>query len=143
MKVALSFFALLLSLSAASAADPAPVPVPRPIFFAAGAKSGTVGGHVLRGERNLYSVAAEAGQFMTVSITAPANNAVFQIYEPETRVGRGADGIVEFAGKALPGARESEDATRWAGRLPMRGTYLIVVGSTRGNAGFSMDVKIE
>ncbi|MDB5489081.1 MAG: hypothetical protein JWQ58_2796, partial [Reyranella sp.] len=36
-----------------------------------------------------------------------------------------------------------EDATRWAGRLPRKGTYIIAVGSTRGNANYSMDVKIE
>ena len=36
-----------------------------------------------------------------------------------------------------------EDATRWTGRLPRKGTYIIAIGSTRGNANYSMDVKIE
>ncbi len=146
MKIALSFLSLLLSLSAASAADPItvpPIPVPRPIFFAAGGKSGTVGGHVLRGERNLYSLIADAGQLLTVSITTPDNNAVFQIYEPGAKIERDANGTLRFTGKALHAAGEAEDATRWAGRLPSRGTYIIVIGSTRGNASYSMDVKIE
>ncbi|HEY6981731.1 hypothetical protein [Reyranella sp.] len=32
---------------------------------------------------------------------------------------------------------------RWSGRLPRAGTYLIVIGSTRGNARYSIDVKVE
>lgn len=36
-----------------------------------------------------------------------------------------------------------EDATRWTGRLTRKGTYIIAIGSTHGNANFSMDVKIE
>jgi hypothetical protein len=142
MRLAASFFlCFVFLLSGALAADP--VPTPRPIFFAAGASKGTVGGHVLRGERNLYSITAGAGQTMTVTITAPEGNAAFQIFEPGTTVGRDNDGILEFKGTALRGADETDDATRWTGRLPRRGTYLIVVGSTRGNAGYTMDVKIE
>ncbi len=137
--------ALLLAASVANAADPAsqPVPKPRAIFFATGSSRGTVGGHVLRGERDLYSLAAKVGQIMTVTITAPDDNAVFQIYEPGTKVDRDSDGILEFKGKALPAANDGDDTTRWTGRLPLTGTYLIVIGSTRGNARYSMDVKIE
>jgi hypothetical protein len=120
-----------------------PVPTPKPVFFAHGATSGTVGGHVLRGDRALYSLKAAAGQILTVTITTPDDNAVFQIYEPDAAVGRDADGLLEFKGKPLHGASDSEDTTRWQGRLPRAGTYLIVVGSTRGNARFSMDVKLE
>lgn len=120
-----------------------PVPVPKPIFFARGSSSGTAGGHVLRGERALYSLKAAAGQTLTVTITTPDDNAVFQIYQPDTAIGRDADGLLEFKGTALHGAADGEDATRWSGRLPRAGTYLIVVGSTRGNARYSMDVKVE
>jgi hypothetical protein len=120
-----------------------PVPTPKPVFFAHGSGTGTVGGHVVRGERALYSVKAVAGQTMTVTITTPDDNAVFQIYEPDASVGRDGDGLLEFKGKPLHGAADGEDATRWQGRLPRAGLYLIVVGSTRGNARFSMDVKVE
>ena len=144
MKTVLAFLALVLSFAAEAAVMAAePIPSPKPIFFATGSTSGTVGGRVLRGERNLYSVSAKAGQTMTVSLTTPDGNAVFQLYEPGTTIGRDNDGLLEFHGKALHGTADGEDATRWSDRLPKSGTYLIVVGSTRGNARFSMDVKIE
>jgi hypothetical protein len=136
--------ALLLGAAAAAAAGAAePVPTPKMIFFATGSTRGTAGGHVLRGSRNLYSVKAGAGQVMTVTITAPDDNAVFQIYEPGAQIGRDADGLLQFTGKALAHADDGDDATRWSGRLPRTGTYLIVIGSTRGDARYSMDVKIE
>jgi hypothetical protein len=133
--------ALLLGLGAARAAEP--VPTPRMIFFATGSTRGTVGGHVMRGARHLYSLKGSAGQIMTVTITAPDDNAVFQIYEPGAEVTRDADGLLQFGGAALAHAGETDDATRWSGRMPRTGTYLIVVGSTRGNARYSIDVKIE
>jgi len=119
------------------------VPTPKMIFFATGSTRGTAGGHVLRGARDLYSLKAIASQVLTVTITAPDDNAVFQIYEPGTQIGRDADGLLQFTGKALARADDGDDATRWSGRLPRTGTYLIVVGSTRGNARYSMDIKIE
>jgi len=135
---------LALSFGAEAAVMAAePIPSPKPIFFATGSTSGTVGGRVLRGERNLYSLNAKAGQNMTVTLTTPDGNAVFQLYEPGTTIGRDNDGLLEFHGQTLHGAGDSEDATRWSGRLPKTGTYLIVIGSTRGSARFSMDVKIE
>jgi hypothetical protein len=145
MKVFLSVFsslALFLSATAVSAAEP--IPSPKPIYFATGSSSGTEGGHVLRGERALYSVKIPpGGATLTVTLTAPDDNAVFQIYEPGTTIGRDNDGLLEFQGKALHGAEEGEDATRWKGQLKRPGVYLIVIGSTRGNAKFSMDVKVE
>ena len=136
-------FVLVLLLGAQSAIAVEPVPTPRKIFFATGSTRGTIGGHVLRGARDLYSLTATAGQFMTVTLTTPDDNAVFQIYEPGTTLGRDADGILEFHGASLHVAGDGNDATRWSGRLPRTGTYLIAVGSTRGNARYSMDVRIE
>ncbi|HTR88041.1 MAG TPA: hypothetical protein VMI56_26395 [Reyranella sp.] len=141
MRILLTF--LLLGLGAAMAQAAEPVPTPKAIFFAKGASRGTVGGHVLRGARDLYSLKAAAGQIMTINMTAPDDNAVFQIYEPGTSIARDADGLLEFRGKALHGAADGEDATRWNGRLTHSGTYIIVVGSTRGNARYSLDVTIE
>ena len=133
---------VLLPLNLAIAAEP--VPTPKKIFFATGSTRGMAGRpHVLRGERDLYSVNASAGQFMTVTLTTPDDNAVFQIYEPGTTLGRDADGVLEFHGTSLHVAGDGNDATRWSGRLPRTGTYLIAVGSTRGNARYSMDIRIE
>jgi len=134
---------LTLPLGPAAAVAAEPVPTPKVIFFATGSTRGTVGGHVMRGARHLYSVKALAGQYMTVTITAPDDNAVFQIYEPGAEVTRDSDGLLTFTGAALVHAGEGDDATRWSGRLPKSGGYLVVVGSTRGNARYSMDVKIE
>jgi len=144
MKTALALLALMLSVAAQVAAMAAePIPSPKPIFFQTGSTSGTVGGRVVRSNRDLYSVKGTAGQSMTVTMTAPDDNVVFQLYEPGTTIGRDNDGLLEFHGQALHGAAEGEDTTRWQGRLPKSGTYLIVVGSTRGNGRYSMDVKIE
>jgi hypothetical protein len=145
MKIFLSVFcswALFMSATAASAAEP--IPSPKPIYFATGSSSGTEGGHVLRGERALYSVKIPpGGAALTVTLTAPDYNAVFQLYEPGTTIGQDKDGLLEFHGKALHGAEAGEDATRWNGQLKRPGVYLIVIGSTRGNAKFSLDVKVE
>ena len=133
--------ALLLPLGAAMAAEP--VPTPKKIFFATGSTRGMAGGHVQRGARDLYSLTASSGQHLTVTLTTPDDNAVFQIYQPGTTLGRDADGTLEFTGKALRAASDGDDTTRWSGRLPVTGTYLIAVGSTRGNARYSMDIRIE
>jgi hypothetical protein len=141
VKTILALLVLMLGTVDCWAAEP--VPSPKPIYFATGSTSGTVGGRVVRGDRVLYSVKANAGQTLTVTLTTPDDNAVFQLYEPGTTVGRDSEGLLEFHGQALHGAADGEDATRWSGRLARSGTYLVVVGSTRGNARYSMDVKIE
>jgi hypothetical protein len=131
----------MLPLDLAVAAEP--VPTPKKIFFATGSTRGMAGGRVQRGGRNLYSLTANAGQFMIVTLTTPDDNAVFEIYGPDTTLGRDANGALEFHGESLHVAGDGNDATRWSGRLPRTGTYLIAVGSTRGNARYSMDVRIE
>lgn len=113
-----------------------------PVRFAHGASSAEVSGAVIRGERALYSVEARAGQRMSLRIAALENNAVFQVYAPgaEPRTG---DFALEVAGNTLPGAGEGEDTTRWTGVLPQSGTYLLVVGPTRGNATYRLNVEIR
>jgi hypothetical protein len=113
-----------------------------PIRFAQGASSAEVRGAVVRGERALYSIEAREGQRMSLDIRSLENNAVFQAYapgaKPETR-----NGVLEIAGETLPGAGEGEDATRWTGKLPRSGNYLVVVGPTRGNATYRLTVTIR
>lgn len=105
--------------------------VTKPIRFAPGASSGTVSGAVVRGERDVYTLAARKGQHMEVRVTSPEDNAVFQILAP------GKDQ------KALQGAGDGDDARTWNGPLPSSGTYRIVVGGTRGNATYKMTVTIR
>ena len=140
VKTILSALAVLLCLSTATMAADPPFK-PTPIRFAAGTSSGHVEGGVIRAERDVYSVGARAGQTMTVTISSLENNAVFQIYEPGTTVSRDADRMVDVSGTALAG--EDKDIMRWSGTLPKSGTYLIVVGGTRGNASYKMDVGIR
>jgi hypothetical protein len=116
---------LALLLGALLAQDP-----PRRIRFARGTTSATVEGAVVRGERAVYLVGARAGQRMHVRVTSPENNAVFQLRGP----GRAG---------TLPGAGETDDATAWSGVLPRSGDYRIVVGGTRGNAGYRLRVEIR
>lgn len=132
---------VLLPLGPAVAAEP--LPTPKKIFFATGSTRGMAGGHVQRGSQNLYSLTANAGQYMTITVTIPDDNALFQIYAPGTTLGRDADGTLQFHGKALHVPGDGNDSTRWSGRLPATGTYLIAIGSTRGNARYSMDVRLE
>lgn len=139
MKAVATLLIMALLLATASAAEP--LPTPKPVHFATGSTRGTVGGRVMRGAFDLYSLKAVQGQFLTVTLTVPDDNAVFQIYEPDLEIGRDAGGALEFKGSALHGA--GDDPTRWSGRLPHSGMYVILVGSTRGSARYSMDIKIE
>ncbi|MDQ4061124.1 MAG: hypothetical protein M3145_08490 [Pseudomonadota bacterium] len=127
-------FAASVSLAAAD--------VQREIRFARGASSATVAGAVVRGDRDIYPVKANAGQTMRVRITAIENNAAFEIYRPGARYRRDQDGY-EVMGSTLKGAGQTDDAKQWSGTLPATGTYLIVVGGTRGNAGYRMTVSIR
>lgn len=100
------------------------------VKFARGRNSAVMSGAVLRGERDRYILGARAGQKMTVSIKSVEDNAVFQIY---------------FAGEqeSLEGAGDGDDARKWSGVLSDSVDYVIVVGSTRGNATYKLEVKIE
>jgi hypothetical protein len=92
--------------------------------------SHTISGSVIRGERARHPVKARAGQTLDVSIASDENNAVFQIYSPGEK-------------EMLPGAGEMDDATKWSGKLPAEGEYVIVVGPTRGNATYTLTYSIN
>jgi hypothetical protein len=90
----------------------------------------TVSGSVVRGERARHVAKAKAGQTLEVSITSDENNAVFQIYSP------GEKGT-------LAGAGEMDDATKWSGKVPADGEYVISVGPTRGNATYKLTYSVK
>jgi hypothetical protein len=102
---------------------------PKRVDFSRGSNSAIFEGSVIRGERDEYLLDAQAGQQMTVRISSLEDNAVFQIFEP------GGD-------RPLPGAGEGDDAREWRGELPTSGDYTIVVGATRGNATYELEVTI-
>ena len=92
--------------------------------------SQTVSGSVIRGEQARHKVTAKAGQTLDVSITSDEDNAVFQIFLPN---GKGT----------LPGAGEADDATKWTGKVPTDGDYMIVVGPSRGNATYKLSYSVK
>lgn len=96
----------------------------RRIQFAPGAVSAVAEGGVVRGTRNIYLLRARRGQTMKLNITSVEQNAVFDIQAPN--------------GRFL-----QQESTRWRGVLPVTGDYSVIVGGTRGNATYKLDVTIE
>ena len=104
--------------------------VKKKVRFAKGKNSATITGGIIRGDRDKYLLGAREGQKMTVRISSAEDNAVFQVYLPGEQ-------------EALEGAGETDDAKHWEGKLPVTAEYVIVVGATRGNASYKLEVKIE
>jgi hypothetical protein len=91
-------------------------------------------GAVIRGGRDEYFFNAESGVYLSVSISAQEDNAVFRIY-----------GEVEGTWTPLIGADEGDDAREWEDELPGGGSgrFKIVVGPTRGNATYELEAEFE
>lgn len=119
------FLTIALSFASLTAADG----IRKRIKFAKGKSAATVSGAVVRGDSDTYLVGAKAGQTMTVKVTSPENNAVFQIKDAN--------------GEYLQGAGETDDATSVTSDLPATGDYEIVVGGTRGNATYKLTVSVK
>lgn len=99
-------------------------PPPRRVQFARGASSATIENAVVRGTRDTYLLNARARQKMTVSITSVENNAVFDIIAPNGRT-------------------IQQEATSVSFTLPTTGDYRVIVGGTRGNATYKLQVAIK
>jgi hypothetical protein len=100
------------------------------IKFQKGQSAATYEGAVIRGDRDTYLLKASRNQTMTVTITSLEDNAVFQIKDMKT-------------GKYLQGAGSGDDATSFMGELPSSGDYKIIVGGTRGNATYTLNVGVD
>ncbi|MEP0883632.1 hypothetical protein NDI49_18925 [Trichocoleus sp. ST-U3] len=94
------------------------------VRFAKGKSSAVVEYSVVRGTRDIYLLGAKVRQKMTIGITSLEDNAVFDIVAPNGRI-------------------IAQEATSWSGTLPRSGDYKIVVGGTRGNASYRMQVGIK
>lgn len=117
--------ALLPDLDASeSAAEDEPTVHIHPVEFAPGTTGTLVEGGVIRGERDRYLLNAQANQLMTLSLISAEDNAVLEVKAP--------DGLVI----------ESE-TTETSTVLPQTGEYQILVGGTRGNATYSLEIGIE
>ncbi len=129
---------LSLNGTALAACDP-----PAPVRFASGAVATDLQGGVARGERDCFSLGVRQGQ--TLSITQPGiaqPNIAIQVYRPPWHIGHD-DHAVTVTGTALKGAEEGADATQWQGRLPVSGSYLLVVGTIRGGDAYRLHVEIH
>lgn len=128
---------LILSLTVPALACP---PV-KPLRFAPGADSARIEGGVPRGMRDCLSLGLGQGQRLVVAVLpGEDDNVVFQIYRPGWRVSGAADGVA-IDGTPLPGTAEGTDARAFDGRVPVSGTYLLVIGTTRGGGAYRVSVS--
>ena len=103
----------------------------RDLVIDAGAGASVVSDGIPRGGRDAYRVSARVGEILTVSVSAPDDNAAFEI-----RVG-GAKG------RALPGATEGQDTRFWSDLVPQAGDYLIIVGPRFGGTDYTLTVSLD
>lgn len=101
-----------------------------PVAFAPGKNAATIKGDVARGDRDIYLLRARAGQQMTVQLSALEHNAAFSVFAPKAKI-------------PVAGTEEENSLTAWNGTLPRSGEYRIVVGGTRGNASYRLQIRIE
>jgi len=116
--------------------------VRREVRFPRGATGVTLEGAVVRADRDIYRLSARAGQTLRVRVRSVEDNAAVQVYPAGARYSR-ADWGWEFHTAAFPGATEEDGATAFTARLPRTGTYLIVVGPSRGNATYSLAISVR
>ncbi len=123
------------------AAEAASCDAPVAIQFEPKAASAVRTGGIARGDLSCWTVVAGRGQVMTVKLQSTGDNVVMQAYAPGWKVSKD-DGDYRFAGAALQGAAEGEDAPGWSGVLPAAGKYLIVLGTKSGGGDFKMTVLV-
>jgi len=135
MRTTLYLAAMICVAGTAAACPPA-----KTVRFAAGTESAVLTGAVPPTMRDCFSLGLKEGQRLTITQGPRSDDTiVFQIYQPPWKLAGPEDGIT-VTGRTLPGAGEGEDTRRFDGRLPVSGTYLIVVGATRGGGGYQITV---
>lgn len=133
---------LLWFLLTASVATATPCDPPEAIRFARGQSAAEMHRGIARGDLDCLTFAARADQHLSASISSVEHNVVLQIYRPRWRTTRTENGI-GVKGRALPGAGEGSDVSSWSGRLPVTGTYLMVVGTTRGGGDYRLRLRVR
>jgi len=99
------------------------------IQFAPGKTTATIETAVIRGTRDIYLLGARQGQRMSITLSSLEKNAVFDLLTPANP-----------AGQRRP---LKQGGVFWHGRLPQTGDYQLVVGSTRGNAAYRLQITIR
>jgi len=98
------------------------------IRFATGPMEVTLNGSVLSGQRDRYTLSMAKGETLDVVLNSSEGDAVFTILGPD--------------GNPLMGTEEGKDINNWAVPVPSDGSYAIQVGPTRGNATYTLTVKV-
>jgi hypothetical protein len=114
-----------LAVDAAVATPVEPVGSEQRMSFAPGTDNATATGAVVRGSADTWVLTASAGQTMDVMVTSFEANSTFDVFSP--------DGTAMTA---------PDDRTTWTGVLPADGDYRVVVAPTRGNATYTITVRI-
>ena len=107
-------------------ATPVPKPVAKRITFPAGGTSATLRGNLAARGMDQYVLGVNAGQIMTVNLSAPGNGAVLVIY--------GKNGTVLISDHA--------GATSFEGRIPATQDYFIDV-KARGGAAVAYTLQVS
>lgn len=94
------------------------------IEFAPNTQQTTLESSVVRGDRDVYLFGAQSGQQITLALDSVEANAVFELISP--------------TGTVLIQESVSNYLT-----LPQTGDYTVIVGGTRGNATYTLDITIE
>jgi hypothetical protein len=94
------------------------------IQFKPGTSSTLIENAVVRGERDIYLLKAKGGQRLHGQVTSAENNAVFDVLTPN--------------GKVVRQEVKKVDMT-----LPGTGDFQIVVGGTRGNATYQLNIGVD
>ncbi len=99
------------------------------IRFASGSTSGQVDDAVIRGERDLYTLDAGAGQEFSGELSAFEQNASLLMRSP--------------SGDVVVDTETSANTAGFSIELPESGVYELCIGSTRGNATYTLDLTIQ
>ncbi len=112
------------------------------VRFAAGATGTTINGQITGRESVLYTLGAEAGQVLDISLSSNNTATYFNVYAP----GSGPGGEALGAG-ALPDGL-MVDLNRFSGPLPVSGEYVVSVylyrnAARRGEvADYTLDISV-
>jgi hypothetical protein len=119
--------AILIALLALAPSAQAQDRVER-VRFQRGSTGATVTDAIVRGETVRYVLGARAGQRLTISIRSAESNAVFAV-----GMGNGSEPVGGWPASY----------TEFTGRLAESGDYVVEVGSTRGNATYTVTFGIR
>jgi hypothetical protein len=118
------------AVSSAPASPEGPkIAVDKPIRFAVGPLDVELNGSVISGERDRYTLNMLAGEILSVVVSSLEGNAAFSILGPDQT--------------PVPGTEEYKGAIQWSIPIPSDGAYAILVGPTRGNATYTLNVNVS